>query len=122
VSLALLAVLGGGASAADTEVPKITNLRTDPPRFCARKTKTCKHPGTVVRFNVSTRSKVTGNVWPRSSNIGGYVEFKQRFNAGANSIRLDDSRLTPGRWTLKLQGANAVGGGNTANTDVRVVK
>ena len=34
----------------------------------------------------------------------------------------NDSRLTHGRWTLKLQGANSVGSGTTANTDVHVVK
>ena len=128
VALALFIALGGGAGsgrnarAADTEVPKTTNLRTQPSRFCARRSSTCSHPGTVVRFTVSTGARVTGNIWPRSSNIAGYVEFRRHFDAGANSIRLNDTRLTHGRWTLKLQGANSVGSGTTANTDVHVVK
>jgi hypothetical protein len=75
-----------------------------------------------VRFTVSTRATVTGNIWPRFRNIAGYREFRQHFSAGANSIRLSDSRLTPGRWTFKIQGTNSVGGGTTANTDVRVIK
>ena len=88
------------ARAADTEVPKVTNLRVVPSRFCVKRSSTCTHPGTVVRFSVSTGARVTGNIWPRTSNIAGYREFRRHFNAGANSV----------------------GSGTTANTDVRVVK
>jgi hypothetical protein len=124
-AFALFAVLGVGAwsaRAAPTEVPKVTNLRAEPSRFCARSSSTCAHPGTTVRFSVSTGATVTGNMWPRSENVAGYREFRHHFNAGANSIRLNDNRLTTGRWTVKLQGLNAVGSGTTAVVDVRVVK
>ena len=120
---AVIALVGlAVARAADTEVPKVTNLRVVPSRFCVKRSSTCTHPGTVVRFSVSTGARVTGNIWPRTSNIAGYREFRRHFNAGANSISLNDGRLTPGRWTFKIQGANSVGSGTTANTDVRVVK
>ena len=107
------------ASAAPTQVPQITNLRAQPARFCA---KSCANPGTTLHFNVSSAATVTANMWPRFRNIAGYFEFRRHFPAGANSARLSDSRLTPGRWTVKLQGVNAVGSGTTAITDVRVTK
>src|SRR2546423_665807 len=116
VAIAFFAAL---ASAAPTQVPQITNLRAQPARFCAR---SCANPGTTLKFTVSTAATVTANAWPRSRNIAGYVEFRRHFNAGANSTRLNDSRFTPGRWTVKLQGVNAVGSGTTAITDVRIVK
>jgi hypothetical protein len=35
---------------------------------------------------------------------------------------MNDSRFTKGRWTLKVQGLNAVGSGTIANTDFHVFK
>jgi hypothetical protein len=107
------------ASAAPTQVPEVSNLTAQPARFCA---KSCSNPGTTLHFKISTAATVTANMWPRSRNIAGYFEFRRHFHAGANSTRLTDNRLTPGRWTVKLQGVNAVGSGTTAITDVRVVK
>jgi hypothetical protein len=119
LSVVVLAAVAGGA---DTEVPKVTNLRAEPGRFCTAKSSACSNPGTRIRFNVSTGATVTGNIWPRDENLKGYVVFRRHFNAGPNSIRMSGSRLTPGRWTLKLQGLNSVGSGTTAVVDVRVVK
>lgn len=116
VAIAFFAAL---ASAAPTQVPQTTNLTAQPARFCA---KNCASPGTTLHFKISTAATVTANAWPRSRNIAGYFEFRRHFNAGANSTRLNDSRFTPGRWTVKLQGVNAVGSGTTAVTDVRIVK
>jgi hypothetical protein len=121
-ALLFVVVLVGGAGGADTEVPKVTNLRAEPGRFCAVRSSTCTNPGTRIRFNVSTGATVTGNIWPRRENLKGYVEFRRHFNAGPNSIRMNDRRLTPGRWTFKVQGLNSVGSGTTAIVDVRVVK
>ena len=119
-SATTLAVLGGLVAAggalvahAASEVPKITNLSTNPSRFCVRN---CANPGTTIRFTISSNATVTANVWPRFRNGGGYLEFRRRFNAGTNSVRLNDPRLTKGRWQLKLQGLNNVGAGTTATT------
>jgi hypothetical protein len=107
---------------AATEVPQITNLRVTPAPFCAKASSTCSNPGTTVRFTVSTAARVLGEIHPRFKNIRGYVLRERQFNAGARSFRLTNNRLTPGRWTLKLQGVNNVGAGTTAIVDVRVVK
>jgi hypothetical protein len=117
--------LAGGvrdARAAATQVPSVTNLRATPSKFCTRKSNRCRHPGTTVRFNVSTDAKVRGDVTPRFENVGMFVEFVKHFKRGANSIRLNDKRMTPGRWTLRLQATNNVGSGGIAETDLIVVK
>jgi hypothetical protein len=108
--------------AAPTEVPKVTNLRAQPAPFCAKKTSRCAHPGTNVRFSISTAAKVRCDFRPRSENTFGYVEFVKQLPQGANSVRVNDKRLTPGRWTIRVQATNSVGSGPIATVDVRVVK
>ena len=110
------------AGLAATEVPKITNLRAKPARFCAKRTSTCQHPGTAVKFTVSTNAKVRCDIRPRFENDGSFVEWVKQLPRGANSVRLQDSRLRPGRWTIRVQATNNVGSGPIAVTDVRVVK
>jgi hypothetical protein len=123
--VALLVAAGAGAeigTAADTAPPMITKLKASPAKFCARKSRKCAHPGTTVSFTLSTAATVRSNMWQRDRNVGGYAEFSGKFKAGANSARINDSRLTPGRWTIKLWGVNSVAAGNTAIIDVHVVK
>jgi hypothetical protein len=127
VKLLLALVLAGlvwsaAGLAAESEVPAITKLRATPSKFCAKKSKRCHHPGTEVHFKLSTDAKVRGDITPRSENLSAYPEFLKRFKRGSNEIYLKDSRLTPGRWTLRLQGTNSVGTGGIAVTDVHVVK
>jgi hypothetical protein len=107
-------VLAGSVLAA-TEVPKITNLRATPSTFRAK-------TGTTIRFTVSTNAKVRGDIRPRFENTGSFVEFVKQLHKGANSVRIQDSRLRPGRWTFRVQGTNNVGSGGIAITDVHVVK
>jgi hypothetical protein len=114
--------LAGSASAADTMVPAVTHLRAAPSKFCARRSSRCHHPGTEIRFSVSTDATVTADLTPRFQNLAPYFEFSKHFKRGANQIRLNDSRLTPGRWTLRLQAKNHVGSGGISVTDVHVVK
>jgi hypothetical protein len=125
--LVVAVLLGAGApvttaGAAETHVPEITKLRAKPPKFCARKTSACPKPGTTIRFTVSTAATVTGDIRPRSENVNGFVEFRRKFPKGANSVYLNDSRLTRGRWTLRLQGLNSVGAGPIATIDVHVAR
>jgi hypothetical protein len=105
-----------------TNVPAITHLGASPNRFCAKKTDRCKHPGTTIRFTLSTAAKVRGDIRPRHQNVGAFVEFVKQFPKGKNTVRLSDRRLTGGRWTLRLQGTNSVGTGNISLLNVQVVK
>lgn len=114
--------LAPAVAAAPTQVPTITHLTANPARFCAKRSSTCTHPGTTVSFNVSTAAKVRGDIRPRSSYLGSFVEFVKRFPRGHNAVRLNDNRLTPGRWTIRVQATNSVGSGPIAVVDVRVVK
>jgi hypothetical protein len=50
------------------------------------------------------------------------VEFVRKFSKGHHTVTLRDGRLTPDRWTLRLQAANTVGSGPITIIDVRVVK
>jgi predicted transglutaminase-like cysteine proteinase len=120
---AVAAALAAAAAAhAADQVANITNLKATPARFCAKLSDTCPHPGTTIHFTVSTPARVIGDIHPRSTPIGGYKELERRFPAGRNSFRLRDRRLTPGRWTLKLQPVNSVGASGPATINLRVVK
>ena len=124
ILLALAAAAGlsaAGAEAADN-VAKIGNLSASPRHFCAKRTSRCTNPGFTVHFTISTRAKVYADIRPRKSNLASYIEFARRFPAGANSARIDDSRLTRGRWTLKLTPVNSVGASSPEHIDVYVKK
>ena len=128
VALGSLATTGfmliGGAleSGADTVVPKLSHVSAKPTRFCARKTSTCRHARTKVSFTVSTNARVVGDMRPRSRFVGSLIEFRRNFKRGPNSVYIHDTRLTPDRWTIRLQATNTVGGGPIKLIDVRVVK
>lgn len=121
VVAAALTATAVAAYAAD-DVPMLTNLTATPKRFCAKTSDTCRNPGTTIRFKLSRPAKVLGDIRPRSQNIGGYPEIKRKFPAGANSVRINDSRLTPGRWTLKMQPISSVGANGPTLLTVRVIK
>src|SRR5437763_1961033 len=87
VRLVLMAIAGGaltfaiagatvafGGTAAD-EVPAITHLAASPSKFCAKKSRSCTHPGTTLRFTLSTGARVRADIRPRSRYVGSYVEF-----------------------------------------------
>jgi hypothetical protein len=115
-------VWAGAGLAADQPVPSITNLKATPSKFCAKPTAGCRHPGTEISFTVSSAARVRGDIRPRSVYRAPFVEFVKNFKKGANSIYMKDTRLTPDRWTLRLQGTNTTGSGNITLLDVRVVK
>jgi hypothetical protein len=122
VVVASALVWSASGLAAPSEVPAISNLHAQPNTFCAKASDSCKHPGTTLRFTVSTAAKVRADARPRFKNTGGLVEFVRRFPQGTNTVRINDARLTPGTWVLRLQGTNAVGTGGIAVIHVHVVK
>jgi hypothetical protein len=121
VVAALLAVTAVYAYAADN-VPKMISSSATPVRFCAKPSDACSRTGTTIHFRISTPAKVIADARPRKSNIWGFKLFVRRFPGGRNSVRINDSRFTTGRWTIKLQGVNSVGAGGPANIDVQVIK
>jgi hypothetical protein len=123
LSAVILGVLVlSGAVLAATEVPTVTHLRATPSTFCAKKSSKCANPGTTVRFTISTDARVRGDIRPRREYQGSFVEFVKNLHQGANAVRLQDKRLKPGRWTIRVQATNNVGSGPIAVTDVHVVK
>lgn len=121
--VALAAALASAATglAADN-VPTVSDLHANPRTFCARKSDGCARPGTTIRFTVSTAATVRGVIRPKFEPTGNLVEFVKRFPAGTNKVRLNDSRLRPGTWVLRLQGRNEVGSGGVALIHLHVVK
>jgi hypothetical protein len=114
------AVAATGVAA--TNVPTVSDLHANPRTFCAKKSDTCSHPGTTLRFTVSTAAKVRAVIRPRFENTGNLVVFVRRFPKGVNRVRINDSRLRPGTWVFRLQGTNDVGSGGVAVLHVKVVK
>jgi hypothetical protein len=105
-----------------TNVPTVSDLHANPNTFCAKKSDTCSHPGTTISFTVSTAAKVRGVIRPRFEYNGNLVAFVKHFPQGRNHVRLNDPRLTPGTWVLRLQGTNAMGSGGVAVIHLHVVK
>jgi hypothetical protein len=122
VAVVLLGLVWSSAGLAATEVPTVTNLNATPSTFCAKKSSGCSHPGTRLTFKISTNATVLCDILPRFKNTYGYFEFEKKFPKGTNSVRLNDSRLKPGGWRIRVQARNNVGAGPIAIKDVRVVK
>jgi hypothetical protein len=125
---ALLAVTAVCAHAAGDNVATLTKLSATPKRFCVGKSDRCPHPGTTIKFTLSTPAKVYGDIRPRRVALSSYTEFARKFPAGRNTVRITDRRLddnkrvSPGRWTLKLQSVNSVGASGPTSIDVYVLK
>jgi hypothetical protein len=92
------------------------------------KSEKCPHPGTTIRFTLSTPAKVIGDIRPRRVALSSYKEFARKFPAGPNSVRItdrrldDNNRVAPGRWTVKLEAVNSVGASGPWTVDVYVLK
>jgi hypothetical protein len=121
-AVALAVLVAAGAYAAPSNVPQITKISASPKSFCAKASGSCSSTGTTIRFTMTTAARVIADIRPRSHNVWGHREFERKFPAGANKFRLDDSRLTTGRWTLRLQGVNSLGAGPPSFIDVHVIK
>lgn len=123
--VALAAGLAGAATVTaqqPSNVPTISNLHANPRTFCAKSSDSCSRPGTTLRFTVSTAAKVRGVIRPRFENTNNLVLFVKRFPKGVNRVRINDSRLRPGTWVIRLQGTNSVGTGGVALIHVKVVR
>ena len=124
VGAALAVALAWSASGLAAEnVPVSSDAAAHPNQFCVGKSSDCSHPGTRFSFRISTPAKVRIDARPRSGQYRyGFVELVRHFSAGAHSVRINDTRMKPGRWEIRVQGTNSVGHGTLARVVVRVVK
>jgi hypothetical protein len=122
VAATVVAAAWAATGLAASNVPKISDVHANPRTFCAERSDSCSHPGSTIRFTVSTAAKVRGDIRPRFENTGPLVEFVKRFPKGVNRVGINASRLRPGTWVLRLQGTNDVGSGGIAVIHVHVVK
>ncbi|MEA2351429.1 MAG: hypothetical protein QOG86_2370 [Thermoleophilaceae bacterium] len=108
----------------DTTPPDITKLRAKPSAFCTNKSTTCDKRGTLIKFTLSERAKVTADIRKTKGGAGPVSIFinKQR-KKGKNEIKYSGKDLRPGKYVLRLRARDAAG--NTSQpfkTTVRVVK
>jgi hypothetical protein len=118
----VVALVWSAVGLAAGNVPTVSDLHAKPNHFCAKRSDTCTHPGTTLRFTVDTAAKVRAVIRPRFENTGNLVLFVRQFPAGTNRVRINDSRLRPGTWVMRLQATNSVGTGGVAVLHVHVVK
>ncbi|HKP91641.1 MAG TPA: hypothetical protein VJT75_16865 [Thermoleophilaceae bacterium] len=122
IAVAAVLVWAAIGVAAESNVPTVSSLHANPNTFCAKRSDTCANPGTTLRFTVDTAAKVRGVIRPRFENTGNLVLFVKQFPKGVNRVRINDSRLRPGTWVIRLQATNSVGTGGVAVLHVKVVK
>ena len=89
----------------DTTKPRITALRVNPSSFCVRRSRTCRTPGTRVRFRLSERADVTMEVYylgaTASKRRVKTIRLRGR-RAGTHVVRYSGVGLKPGRYVLNL--------------------
>lgn len=109
---------------ADTTPPNIANLRAKPAKFCTNKSETCDKRGTLIKFKLSERAKVTADIRKKTGNLAPIVIFtnKQK-NAGKHEIKYSGKGLKPGKYVLRLRARDAAGNASKPfKTDVKVVR
>lgn len=126
LTLALGLVWSGTGLAAETNVPKVNKLRASPTEFCSKKSDSCRHDGTHVRFNLTTDAKVRVDIRERNFQNGPLIVYVGKRSKGANDIyvagRQNGKRLHTGTWTIRVQGTNGVGSGPIDTVNVKIVK
>lgn len=122
VSSLVIALAAAAIALAADNVPTISDLHANPRTFCAKKSAGCAQPGTTIRFTVDSAATVRGVIRPKFEPQGNLVEFVRKFPKGVDRVRLNDPRLRPGTWVLRLQGRNEVGSGGVALIHLHVVK
>jgi plastocyanin len=97
-----------GGEPPDTTPPDIDNLRFVPARFCNKKTRTCRKVGTVIRFDLDERARLSGRIVNRrTGKKAGSISLSA--NAGANEFDYSGSGLRLGRYRLELFAKDSAG-------------
>jgi plastocyanin len=109
---------------ADTKPPKITKLRAKPSSFCTNRSETCDRRGTLIKFTLSERAKVTADMRRTTGNAGPVSIFVNKQRAkGKNEIKYSGKGLKPGKYVLRLRARDAAGNnGGPWKTTVKIVK
>lgn len=95
----------------DHTPPKVSNLRTNPSKFCTNKTKNCHKRGTRVRFTLSEAAKVRADAVRKGHSR---KAFEKQLGSGKQTVKFSGHGLKPGRYTLKVRATDA--SGNTSKT------
>ena len=104
--------------------PAVSNLTAKPASFCTNRSQTCSKRGTKVKFTLSARAKVSGQIRPKGTS----KPFATIFHgvqkpAGRDAIDYAGKGLRPGRYVLRVRARGANGKLSPyAKTTVRVVK
>jgi plastocyanin len=95
----------------DHEAPRIRSLRASLSRHCLRRTRHCGNAGARIRFTLSERASVRGQMRrvgaPRASPPAARLRFRGR--KGRNEVRLGTRALPPARYRITLRARDAVG-------------
>jgi plastocyanin len=95
----------------DHEAPRIHSLRARPSRFCPGRTGGCRKAWARLRFTLSERARLSGQIrWiepGRSPAPVRVVRFRGR--KGRNEARVATRGLRPARYGLTLRAEDAVG-------------
>ena len=94
-----------GPPPADTVKPRVSALRVNPSSFCVKRSRTCRTPGTRVRFRLSERADVTMEVFylgaTASKRRVKTIRLRGR-RAGTHVIRYSGTGLKRGRYLLNV--------------------
>jgi plastocyanin len=109
--------------APDHKAPVISQLRTEPAKFCTNKSQNCTKRGTKIKFSLSEAAKVTADVKRDKPNASRKLIFENRqLKAGARSIDYAGKDLAPGVYVLRLRAKDAAGNAAQPKTTKFTVK
>ena len=107
----------------DHKAPVISQLRTEPAKFCTNKSQNCTKRGTKIKFTLSEAAKVTADVKKDKPNAARKQIFaNKQLKAGARSIDYAGKDLAPGVYVLRLRAKDAAGNAAQAKTTKFTVK
>lgn len=119
-----VAPFGGGEAPPDETAPALSKVVAEPSRFCVRRGRRCRRPGTVLEFTLGEKADVLIEIRRRkgSRSHGGVVDaLDPRGRVGRNRVKLRGGRLKPGAYRLSVVATDAAGNSSrTRRVDVSV--
>jgi hypothetical protein len=93
--------------------PKLTKLRATPSRLCDRRSRHCRHDGTLLSFTVSEPADLNATIHPLKGGAASARVLKEvDFGAppGTSRRRIPFGRLKPGRYRIQLVAVDRASG------------
>jgi plastocyanin len=114
-------VLPVPGAAAPAPPPAFSHVRATPTKLCSRRSRNCRHPGTLLRYTLSGPGDVQARITRRT---GGRLLKEVDFSAppGPGKRRIGFGSLRPGRYRITLVAVDVASGepGPKARVDVAV--